>query len=79
MAITVDIRVGVALQRPPREDELRLIRVSAETPTEASLIAAQMAVITPPGLGFDMTRQGRGREMPGPVMSVSTEILDIRI
>lgn len=38
--------VGVALRRPPREDEFRLTVVEADNPTEAKLIAAQIAACT---------------------------------
>lgn len=38
--------VGVALDRPPTVDEYRRYVVEAEDPTEATLIALQMAACT---------------------------------
>lgn len=44
MIYSVD--VAVALRRPPGVDEYRRVVVSAADPTEASLVAAQMAACT---------------------------------
>jgi hypothetical protein len=41
--VIFDIAVGVALQRPPRIDEFRHIRIEAGSETEARLIACQVA------------------------------------
>ncbi len=41
-----DIAVGVALQRPPRIDEFRHIKVEAGHEQEARLIACQVAAAT---------------------------------
>lgn len=41
------VRVGVALQRPPREDAVIWVQVQAEDEYEAELVACQLASCHP--------------------------------
>lgn len=41
--VIFDIAVGVALERPPRIDEFRHVRVEADDETDARLLATQIA------------------------------------